>query len=112
MRRSPLPKLVWFLIVHAAIGFAAAGVFTGCLIYGNIGGIGTLLSHADDWPIPTLLLWFLLGLTSSSCQMGAAVMLLGEPPRDGGHSAGLDRLLLALRVPRHSVQNAETGNGV
>lgn len=84
MRRPSLPKLVRFLMLHAGIGFAIAGLFTFGLVYANPGNIGTLLAQADWSPLPTILLWFLLGLTCSSCQMGAAVMLLGHAPDDDG----------------------------
>jgi len=99
MNRSSTPNLIGFLMVHAAIGFAVAAVFTIGLIYANPGGIGTLLAHADGWPIPTILLWFLLGLTTSSCQMGAAIMLLGSPPEGGNRGRGLEWVISLLRLP-------------
>ena len=91
VRRPSLPILVRFLMLHAGIGFAIAGLFTVGLVYANPGGIGTLLAHADWSPLPTILLWFLLGLTCSSCQMGAAVMLLGHAPDDDGRRRGIER---------------------
>ena len=102
VRHPSLPRLVRFLMLHAGIGFAIAGLFTLGLVYANPGGIGTLLAHADWSPLPTILLWFLLGLTCSSCQMGAAVMLLGHAPDDDGHSPrnepAVSRLCAAVRA--------------
>lgn len=105
MTITRLPDLVRFLALHATIGFAVAGVFVFGLIELNPNDIGTLLLHADDYPLPTLVLWFLLGLTASSCQMGAAVMLLGEAPKDGGAGRFFTGMLAPLRLarsrPRH-----------
>lgn len=100
MTITRLPDLVRFLAIHAAIGFAVAAVFVAGLIELNPSDIGTLLAHADDYPMPTVILWFLLGLTSSSCQMGAAVMLLGNEPRDDGRRRVVAGLLAPMRLPK------------
>lgn len=98
--KTPLPHLVRFLALHAAIGFGVAAVFVAGLIELNPGDIGTLLSHAEGYPLPTLVLWFMLGLTSSSCQMGAAVMLLGDKPEDRGGGRRAIGVLAPLRLAR------------
>ncbi len=100
MTITRLPDLVRFLALHAAIGFAVAGAFVFGLIELNPNDIGTLLSHADGYPLPTLVLWFMLGLTASSCQMGAAIMLLGDTPKGGGTGRSFTAMLAPLRLAR------------
>lgn len=89
------PRLVRFLICHAAVGFPLAAVFVGGLMLADPGGAGTVLLTAADhwWPVAAL--WGLTGLTFGAVQMGAATMLLGsrptKPPRG--------RLLRAAPAP-------------
>jgi hypothetical protein len=97
--KAHLPQLVRFLAVHALIGFAFAGAFTFGLIKLNPGNIGTLLANAEGYPLPTIILWFMLGLTSSSCQMGAAIMLLGETPDDTGSGGAYVGMLAPWPAP-------------
>lgn len=104
MPTAHIPELVRFLAIHAAIGFVVAGVFVFGMIGLNVNDIGTLLSHAEGYPLPTLILWFMLGLTASSCQMGAAIMLLGETPKSGGTGRFLTGVLAPLRLVRAQSQ--------
>lgn len=80
MAMRALPPPFRFLLRHAAIGFGLAALTTLGLLWADPGGLGTLLLNADGHPWPTLLLWFFLGLTFGSVQIGAAIMLLEEPP--------------------------------
>ena len=86
MAMPALPPPFRFLLRHAAIGFGLAGLFTLALLWADPDGLGTLLLSAAGNPWPILLLWFFLGLTFGSVQIGTAIMLLEEPPssdRDG-----------------------------
>ena len=69
---------VLFLLRHALIGFALAGLFVAAVLWSNAFGLGDLLLAAAGHPLPLLLLWFFTGLTLGSVQMGVAVMGLGE----------------------------------
>jgi len=84
-----MPKLVRFLLVHAAIGFGLAFVFVGVLVAFDTGGLRTLMMSSDVGFAAFLLLVFLNGLTFGSVQIGVAVMLLGE--EDGDQPNGGDR---------------------
>jgi hypothetical protein len=92
------PKLVRFLLCHAAVGFGLAAVFVaGFVLADPHGAGGVLLGAAGHW-WPALVLWFFVGLTFGSVQIGAATMLLGErkdPPRRGGGT----RLIALVPVP-------------
>jgi hypothetical protein len=88
------PRLVRFLLCHAALGFLLAAVFVGGLVASDVNGIGTVLLTAAGhwWPVAAL--WGLTGLTFAAVQMGAATMSLGdEAPRRGSRAPA--RALLA-----------------
>ncbi|PWS38748.1 hypothetical protein DFH01_05695 [Falsiroseomonas bella] len=82
------PKLVRFFLCHAAVGFGLAAVFVGGFLLADPHGAGSVLLGAAGHWWPALVLWFFVGLTFGSVQIGAATMLLGErpdrPPRGGG----------------------------
>lgn len=83
-----LPKLVRFFFCHAAIGFGlAAGFVAGFVLADPHGAGGVLLTAADHW-WPAVVLWFFVGLTFASVQIGAATMLLGHRD-DRGPRGGL-----------------------
>lgn len=93
MSKQTLPPPIRFLLLHAASGFGLAFLFTLGLIWTDPGGLGTLLQQAPDWPLPSVLLWFVLGLTFGSVQMGSAIMFLAAPPHSdasGGESQAVD----------------------
>jgi hypothetical protein len=101
-RRLPTP--VRFVAFHAGAGFGIAGRFVGALLLTNPGDAGTLLLTAADHWWPAAILWFFIGLTFGSVQLGTAVMLLGERPgpsrpRGGsGAPAGLVPVRLLVRA--------------
>lgn len=70
-------EAVRFMLVHAATGFALATAAIALIVWLDPGGFYRLLSRATGHPWPLLLLWFFLGLTLGSVQMGAAIMLRG-----------------------------------
>jgi hypothetical protein len=81
LRRHALVRL---FIVHTLIGYGLATLFVGALIGFDLGGIATLIANQDAEPF-ILLLWFFVGLTFASAQMGMAIMSLTDeqPPRGG-----------------------------
>lgn len=93
-----MPFLVRFLLLHAAVGFGIATLAMAALLWTDFGGIATLLTRADGYPLPALLLWFFLGLTFGSVQMGAAFMLKtgrrgdDDDGRGGGRRMPVGRL--------------------
>ncbi|WP_237216889.1 hypothetical protein [Falsiroseomonas oryziterrae] len=101
-RRLPTP--VRFMACHAATGFGISALFVGALLLTNPGDAGTLLLTAADHWWPAAVLWFFIGLTFGSVQLGTAVMLLGEraePPRPrGGSGAPVGLVPIRLRVRR------------
>jgi hypothetical protein len=79
--------LVRFLVTHVLVGFGIAAVFVAGFVVADPGGGGTLLTRAAGHWWPVVVLWFFVGLTFGSAQIGAATMLLAERPdrrRPGG----------------------------
>jgi hypothetical protein len=72
LRRMPLP--VQLFLPGAAGGFTIATLLVGALLWSDFGGIGQLMLRSREHPLPVLLLWFFLGLSASSVQIGIAVM--------------------------------------
>jgi hypothetical protein len=89
-----MPLLLRFLLRHAAIGFVLAAAAVAGLLLADPAGLGTLLWRGGALPI--MLLWFFLGLTYGSVQMGVAVMLLGVEDRPSP-PAGLAMARVAAR---------------
>lgn len=91
-----LPRLVRFLIHHAAIGFGIAALFVGGLVLADPNGAGTVLLTAAGhwWPVAAL--WLFTGLTFAAVQMGAATALLCD---DGAEPRGGTRAPVASLVP-------------
>lgn len=77
----PRNQAVRFLLEHAAIGFGLATAAVAAIAWTDPGGFYGLLSRAAGHPWPLVLLWFFLGLTLGSVQMGAAIMLRGKDER-------------------------------
>ncbi|MBB3896911.1 hypothetical protein [Roseococcus suduntuyensis] len=64
-----------FVLWHIGIGALLSAGFVAALLHTDLHGIGTLLLRAPEHPFPLLLLWFFLGLTFASVQLGTAIML-------------------------------------
>jgi len=70
-----MPPLVRFMLLHGLIGFGLSGLFMVVFLTQDPGGMGTLLLRGAGHWWPAALLWFFLGLTFGSVQIGAATML-------------------------------------
>jgi hypothetical protein len=72
-----MPKLIRFMLVHAANGMVIGCVFLLALIHWDIAGLGALLEK-DHSGLATGVLFFQTALTFGAVSMGVAVMNLGE----------------------------------
>lgn len=72
-----LPKLIRFMLTHAANGMAIGCVFTLGLIHWDVFGLGTALEK-DHTGLATAVLFFQTALTFGGVSMGVAVMNLAE----------------------------------
>jgi len=72
-----LPKLIRFMLTHAANGMVIGCVFLFVLIWFDVLGIAGLLEK-DRSGLATFVLFFQTALTFGAVSMGVAVMNLGE----------------------------------
>ena len=70
-----LPRLVRFLLVHAANGMVIGCLVVFGLIWLDVGGLGRLLAASG---LATFVLFFQVALTFGSVSMAVAVMRLGK----------------------------------
>lgn len=77
-----MPKLVVFLMRHAAVGFLLAALFVGLLLLNDVGSIATMAARDGAGVLAIGVLTFFVGLTFSSAQMGFAVMLAKDSDDD------------------------------
>ncbi len=77
-RSTPLVRL---FVIHAGIGFAIATLAVGAILVLPTGDLGHLLRGA---PLAVAVLWFFMGLTFASAQMGMAIMERGWDDSSGG----------------------------
>lgn len=96
LRRHALVRL---FIVHTLIGYAISTLFVGALIGFDLGGLATLVAKQHAEPF-ILLLWFFVGLTFASVQMGMAIMSLTDerPPGSGKRQRVETGALAAIKV--------------
>ena len=70
-----LPRLVRFLLIHAANGMVIGCLLVFGLVWFDVAGLGRLLANSG---LATFMLFFQTALTFGSVSMGVAVMRLGE----------------------------------
>lgn len=97
LRRHALVRL---FVVQSLIGFGISTAFVLALLVFNLGGFASLALRAGAWPF-VIVLWFFVGLTFASVQMGMAIMsLVGDPPPGGGKRLPVEPTLAPVRVAR------------
>ncbi len=82
-----MPQLVRLYIRHVLTGFALAAVFTGLLVWFNVGNLWHLVTHTSEGPLAAFLLFFFNGIVFGGVQHGIAIMLMArEDDTSGGHA--------------------------
>lgn len=76
-RWMALPKLVRFMLTHAANGMVIGCAALLAVIWFDVLGVGALLAK-DQSGLATAVLFFQTALTFGAVSMGVAVMNLGE----------------------------------
>lgn len=76
-----MPKLVTFLLRHAALGFVIACVAFTLMMIANFANLRTLIMESEVGLLALCLLTFFLALTLASVQMGIAVIMLKDDGR-------------------------------
>jgi hypothetical protein len=97
--------------VHALVGFGLAALFMGAMLWSDPGGVGALILREGGAPVIALL-WFFIGLTFGSVQIGAAIMLQDgrdDTPRGGRRGRVPTKpVAIALRVRRWRARAASS----
>lgn len=84
-----MPQIVRFYIRHVLIGFAVAALFTGLILWLDVGGLWHLVTHTAEGPLAVFLLFFFNGIVFSGAQNAIALMLMAEDePSAGRGTAG------------------------
>ncbi|MCB2093517.1 MAG: hypothetical protein KDE11_03850 [Rhodobacteraceae bacterium] len=79
-----MPALVRLYIRHVAIGYALGLVFTGLLLWLDIGGLWHLIRATEGGAIAGLMLVIFNGIVFSGVQFGYAIMRMGKSGMSGG----------------------------
>lgn len=79
-----MPDLVRLYIRHVLIGYAVAAVFTGMLLWTNVGNLWHLVTHAPGGYLAVFLLFMFNGIVFSGVQFGIAVMRMADRGGDAG----------------------------
>jgi hypothetical protein len=78
------PRLIRFMLLHAAIGIAAGWLVVGGLLATNTGGLADLVFRSSVPALPLVMLMIGTAITFGSAAMGAGIMMLpydGDGPR-------------------------------
>ena len=102
-----MTKLVRFYIRHTLIGFAAAAIFVGLLLYFNVVNLWHLVSHSDVGVLAVVLLVVFHGIVFSGVQFGVAIMAMAETDdADSGGARGPEAVAEMVPVPVPVRRNA------
>ncbi|MEI4195370.1 hypothetical protein [Roseovarius sp. E0-M6] len=86
-----MPKLIRLYIVNVSIGFVAAAVFVGMLLWFNVANLWHLVTHSDKGWLAVLILWLANGIVFAGVQFAIAVMAMKDDDDDdddqGGHGS-------------------------
>lgn len=94
------PKLTTLYIRSCAIGFAAAAVFVGMLVWADVARLGHLVGHTDDGFLALGLLWLFNGIVFAGVQFGIAIMSLKTEDSDDDRRGRAEpvRALVPIRI--------------
>lgn len=81
-----MPKLIRFVIINSLIGILIGWVFSGAMLYFDVGGIGQLFMRSTDKLVILFLLGISSGVTFGFAYLTTAILLM---PTD---KDGFDRL--------------------
>lgn len=100
-----MPKIARFYMIHCLLGFAAAAVFTGLILWFNVGNLWHLISGSDIGFMAVTVFWLLNGIVFAGVQTSVAVMLMAEKdddePRGGLGVAGMGNPVPVRTRPSH-----------
>lgn len=75
-----MPRLVRMYIHCCLIGFGAAAVFTGLVLWSDLGGIGGLVARSDVGLMAITVFWLFNGIVFSGVQTVWTLMQMARDP--------------------------------
>ncbi len=96
-----MPRLIRFYILNCLIGFGAAAVFVGMLLWFDIGHLARLILNSERGWLALLCLWIANGIVFAGVQFAIAIMFKGDDDDHGPGGGGRRR-----RVPRQPLRPA------
>ena len=99
MNQPKLPNLVKLYIKSVAIGFGAAALFVGTLLWFNLAGLWGLVAGSDAGFIAVFMLWMFHGIVFAGVQFAFAIMSMADKDDDDDHGGKRDAVWLAEPVP-------------
>ncbi|MFZ5708302.1 MAG: hypothetical protein ACOY4T_01265 [Pseudomonadota bacterium] len=95
-----MPKLVRLYIVNVAIGCWLSVVFTGLLLWGNVGNLWHLVQSVSGGWLAVVMLFVANAVVFSGVQFAIAVMRLADSDDDGPNGGPtLPVPLMAMQRP-------------
>ena len=98
-RLARLPRLVRLYLLNCVIGFVLAGVFTGLILWTNIGNIRHLVMAVEGGWLAGAIFFVLNGIVFAGVQTGIVIMSMtygrDDPPKRKRPSASPCRYLPA-----------------
>ena len=92
-----MPQLVRLYIVSVVIGLGLSVVFTGLLLWGNVGNLWHLVSTSPDGWVAGVMLIVSNAVVFAGAQFAIAVMQLADRDGDGPRRGRLVRVPVALQ---------------
>lgn len=107
-----MPELVRMYIRHVAIGFLLACIFTGALLWLNVGNLWHLVRATDAGPLAVVMLVVFNAIVFSGVQFGIAIMGMAEDEGKGGGTRAPVGAALPACVAAESGGNRSNRAGV
>ncbi len=99
MTQPKMPDLIKLYIRSCIIGFIAAAVFVGLMLWFDVMGLWGLVSRSEDGLLAVLVMWVLNGIVFAGVQFAFAIMSMADKDDDDDEGGGRGAVWLAEPVP-------------
>ena len=99
-----MPKLIRLYITQVLIGFFLSALFTGLLLWLNVGNLWSLVSRSDMGFVAVGMLWFTNGIVFAGVQFAWAIMSMADSPKGPRGGTPVSSLLRPAPVLQQAEQ--------